>query len=52
MIIQRPIQHLYPSEAGTTDEEPNNSVDYTHDLAQEETSRGSTTNSDTIRPHR
>ena len=37
MIIQRPIQHLYPLEVGNTDEEPNNSADCTPDSTQEET---------------
>ena len=27
MITQRSIQHLYPLEVGTTDEEPNNSAE-------------------------
>ena len=37
MIIQRPIQHLYPLEVGTIDEELNNSADCTPDSTQEET---------------
>ena len=37
MIIQRPIQHLYPLEVDTTNEELNNSADCTPDSKQEET---------------
>ena len=47
MIIQRPIQHLYPLEVGTTNEQPNSSADCIPDSMQEETPQGPTTDNDT-----
>ena len=48
-IIQQPIQHLYPLEVGTTNEEPNNSNDCTPDSTQQEIPQEPTADNDTRR---
>ena len=48
-IIQRPIQHLYPLEVGTTDEEPNNYDDCTPNSTQKEIPQELTADNDTRR---